>query len=63
MMNIDEHDTHTMRCKECDKELQVNNNYSIESITCGECWAKANPKDVYYGRAAHTYTQPEGWNN
>jgi len=58
MMNIDEHETHTMRCDKCNKELQVNNNYSIETITCGECWAKANPKDVYY-------TQPskDEWTN
>ena len=54
-----------MRCDECNKELQVNNNYTIESITCGECWAngdgyrhQANPKDVYY-------TQPSNdeWTN
>ena len=48
MINIDEHDTHTMRCDECNKELQVNNNYTIETITCGECWAQRNPRDAYY---------------
>ena len=47
MIDIDSHETHTMRCNVCNKELQVNNNYNIESITCGECWAKAH-EDVYY---------------
>ena len=57
MIDIDSHETHTMRCAVCNKELQVNNNYNIESITCGECWAKANPRDVYY-------TQPgEEWSD
>lgn len=48
------HETRTMKCDKCKKDLQVNKNYMIESVTCGECWAKANPKDAYY-------TPPEGW--
>ena len=33
-------ETKTMRCRACNKELQVNTNYMIHEVTCIECYHK-----------------------
>ena len=30
----------TMQCKVCDKDVAVNVNYDIKSVTCNECYWK-----------------------
>ena len=33
-------ETRTMQCKVCDKDVAVNVNYDIKSVTCNECYWK-----------------------
>ena len=41
--------TKTMRCRACNKELQVNTNYMIHEVTCNECYHKQRDEHAMVG--------------